>query len=82
MQASSPCPQCGDTLRRKYSISTPAPNHYFQPHFNISIGQHVNSMADFKSKLSAKSDQMSERLGIDHNYQPVEPHSSLTVNED
>ena len=76
------CPQCGVPMRKKYSVHTPAPSTHFQPHFTRSLGQWVTSMADFRAKLSARSDAMSERLGIDHAYAPHDHSDRLGVTEE
>lgn len=76
------CPQCGDSLRRRFSFNAPAPNCFFQPHFNYSVGEYVTSRQDFADKLHRKGDAMSERLGIDHDYQPHDHGDRVGVTDD
>lgn len=66
-----PCAcSCGEHMSRDYrSISiNPRPN--FQPHFNWSVGSYVNSKREFEDEMKRKNDEVSERLGIDHNFTP------------
>lgn len=53
-------------MKRHYT--PPAIKPSMPAHYNPSVGAWVTSMADFKSKLSAKSDEMSHRVGYTHNY--------------
>lgn len=66
----APCPQCGDSLRKQFCFGIQPVARRFQPGFNMSLGEYVTSPQDFRDKLKKKGDQMSERLGTEHNYQP------------
>lgn len=44
----------------------------FEPHFNNSVGTVVHNQAQFKSELHRKGDEMSERMGFAHQYEPVD----------
>lgn len=68
-QSAGACPQCGDRMKRKYSVAV---KPMFHAHFNWSVGEYVTSMQDFKDKLSRKGDAQSERLGIEHRYRAVD----------
>lgn len=64
------CPQCGATMKRKFTVfafKEPMPEH-----FNDSVGEYVTNERSFKDALKHKSDGMSERLGMDVNYQPID----------
>lgn len=65
------CHNCqSGTLRRQVSsfgIISGVDGHY-----NHSLGRYVTGMRDFKSGLARKSDQMTERTGIPHNYEPID----------
>lgn len=63
------CPLCEGSMGRKYSVHTTAS---FQPHYNIALGRWVNTHNEFRDGLQAKSDEMSARTGIDHNYVPID----------
>lgn len=64
----SPC-QCGGTYSRRYSFSV---SRGFTPHYNHSVGKYVNNYQEFKDELSRASESASERLGIEHNFQPID----------
>lgn len=64
-----PCP-CGSVSRRDWSFSY---SNTFQPHFNHTVGKHVNTMQEFKDALARGSDAASERTGMEHSYQPLMP---------
>jgi hypothetical protein len=44
----------------------------FEPHFNNSVGTVIHNSAQFRSELHRKGDQMSERMGFAHHYEPVD----------
>lgn len=64
---------CGSEMKRLYTSVQINASSPFQPHFNHSVGEFVSSRRDFENQLKRKSEQQSERTGIDHNYQPVLP---------
>lgn len=45
----------------------------FTPHYNWSVGQHVNTRQEFEDALRRCSDANSEIVGLDHDYQPRYP---------
>lgn len=81
-EAAGPCPQCGGHMGRRYSVNTPGPNSFFRPHFNWSLGRWVTSPRDFNDGLKRKGEEMSERLGIEHNYVPHEHGDRIGVSEE
>lgn len=62
--------QCGEWQR---VISAPYFNRPMPDHFNHSLGQRVSTDAQIQSGLSLQSDQWSERMGFDVNYELVDP---------
>lgn len=48
-------------------------------HFNNSTGKYVSNRRDFSDQLKRKSDEMSERTGMHHNYVPVDPTDKKAV---
>jgi hypothetical protein len=77
-----PCPQCQSYMRRKYRVYTPGPNCFFQPHWNRSVGRWVTSRADFVDALHRKGDEQSERLGLEHRYEPHDHGDRIGVTDD
>lgn len=76
------CPECGKaTLRRVYSFK---PGRVTHEHFNHTVGKVISDQKQFKSELDRKSEEMTERTGIPHNYVPVDlsDRESLRVNDD
>lgn len=57
---------CGDVMRRKWAGFAVAKQ--FQPHFNHSVGQYVNTKAEFVDQLKRAGDRQSEITGISHEY--------------
>jgi hypothetical protein len=43
-----------------------------QEHWNHSVGQPIRTMRQFRDALARKSDEMTERTGVPHDYQPVD----------
>ena len=60
---------CGGVLRRVYGFHYAKP---FEEHFNHSLGKYVNTQTEFLDGLKRASETQSERLGIEHNFQPVD----------
>lgn len=63
------CPLGHNDLARVFSFNTTV---LFEPHFNASVGKYVRNQAEFNSELSRLSDDMSERVGMTHNFVPVD----------
>lgn len=76
-----PCDNCGHPhqtraiCRLNTTLSLPE-------HFNTSTGKYVTNRRDFADQLKYKSDEMSDRTGMDHNYVPVDPHDAKAVGVD
>lgn len=66
-------------MKRVYSASVLTA---FQPHFNHSVGKYVRSMREFKDALNQGSDEMSNRLGHEHRYVPLESGEAPGVTEE
>lgn len=66
----SSCPLCDGTMRRCVSQVNVMPG--MQPHWNAAVGRPISSDAQFRSELSRKSDELSERTGADHKFVPVD----------
>lgn len=66
-----PCPRCHfNGSHRDYSFNhTPS----FTEHFNHSLGRYVNSNREFKDGLKLQSAEMSERMGMNVDLQPLSP---------
>jgi len=60
---------CPGKLARVYSLNV---QKSMQEHWNPSVGRYINNMGEMKSALAEKSDEMSERLRMPVNYQPVD----------
>lgn len=63
------CPLCGGRMRRGASFNF---NRPMREHYNHSVGQFVGNERQFKDGLKRKSEEMSMRTGMEHNYQPVD----------
>jgi hypothetical protein len=42
------------------------------PHFNYALGAYVKNRQDFEDGLKRRSDEASERLGVEHRFRPVD----------
>jgi putative FmdB family regulatory protein len=79
-QTASPnCRNCGVAMKRKFSFALRPILH---EHYNPSVGQVVSSHRQHKALLREKSDEMAERLGMDVNYQPIDPREAPGVTEE
>jgi len=57
-------------LKRVYSpfpFKLPMPDHY-----NVSAGQHVSGERELAEVFKRKSEEATERLGIEHNFKPID----------
>src|SRR5260221_169726 len=61
---------CGMLMGRDYS--TVRMGSVLHGHFNSSVGHYVSGKTDFSESLKRKSDEMSQRLGFEHRYTPVD----------
>ena len=61
------------------------PTCAFQPHYNWSVGEYVETDRDYRDALKRCSDEQSARTGIDADYQPRYPgdipHGDTTSTE-
>ena len=67
---SNHCPLCEGVLWR--AASMPAFKHGMEEHFNVAVGRPIRTDAQFRSELSRKSDEISERTGTDHKFAPID----------
>lgn len=68
------CGACGGLTRRVFT----APSVHrgalaWEPHLNASVGRVVHTRSEFRSELSRASDEASERTGMVHDFQPIDP---------
>lgn len=70
---SGPYGTCPLGLRRKYTVSF-AP--VMQSHFNSTVGKPISDMNQFRDELKRSSDAATERTGIVHDFQPIDPESA------
>ena len=62
------CPDCRNTSVRIFDFQARAS---LAEHFNMAAGQYVNNQREFRDALKRRSDEVSERLGIEHDFQPL-----------
>lgn len=66
-----PCPRCGhDKSTRSYQFNH-APS--FREHWNHSLGAYVNNNKEFEDGLKRQSAELSERIGMNVDLQPLGP---------
>ena len=76
--AHTPCSSCAsrgeDILMRKVVTSFPGVTKGMvrEAHYNASVGGIVHNDAEFKSELSRRSDEASERNGFPVSFQPID----------
>lgn len=66
------CPGDGITMTREWNTFAVARKPVIGSHYNHSVGSVIHSDRQFRSELARKSDEASERLGFEHNFQPVD----------
>lgn len=59
---------CGSPLRRVYSFIAGKP---MPEHFNLAAGTYVRNERELNDVYKRKSDEVSERLNLAHDFQPV-----------
>lgn len=59
---------CGSPIKRVFSFQFARP---MPEHFNLAAGQFVRTERELNDVYKKKSDEVSERLGIPHDFQPV-----------
>jgi hypothetical protein len=47
-----------------------------EPHYNSAVGAYVQNMTDLSDKMKIASDDATERLGIPHDFRPVDPRDT------
>ena len=63
------CPVCGcENVKRDYRRDNPKINPVWPDHFNPSVGKRIHSKRELSEALKLKSDEMSEKTGIEHSY--------------
>lgn len=67
------CRFCGGQLRRVFHPPAVVRGLVSETHFNHAVGRVVHNSSDFRSALAQKADEMSERLGYEQRYAPVDP---------
>jgi putative FmdB family regulatory protein len=71
------CPRCQDgQLTRLFSIAVQRPMH---EHFNHTVGQVVSSNRQFDNLLKQKSDEATERTGIEHRFVRHDPGDAKAI---
>jgi hypothetical protein len=61
-----PCPTCGNLARRQFSFNV---QPSMAEHFSHTVGGYVNNERQFRDALKEMSDNESERVGMEHNYE-------------
>ncbi len=67
------CGACGERMGRLFHPPSLTRPLVVDGHFNHSLGAYVRNSADFRSQLSRKNDEMSDRLGYEQRLVPVAP---------
>jgi putative FmdB family regulatory protein len=68
-QHESPCPECGSSTRRVFSFSI-GPS--FHEGYSPTTGGYVSNERDLSDQLKLKSEEATNRNGIEHRYVPVD----------
>lgn len=66
------CSDCSLPMKRDYRADSPGVAPVWQEHFNPSTGTMISDKKQFAAQLREKSDYMSEKLGTEHRFVPVE----------
>jgi hypothetical protein len=63
------CSVCGcENVKRDYRVDSPRINPVWPDHFNPSVGKRIHSKRELSEALKLKSDEMSAKTGLEHNY--------------
>lgn len=62
------CPDCGSRFGRHFGLFAAGPVDTMDAHMNATTGTVIRSRKEFRNELKRKSDEMSERTGMTHNY--------------
>ena len=68
---------CGGEFRRDYSHIRF--DKVMQAGYNQTLGKEVSSIAKFKQELRRESDIRSNQLGMDHQFEMVDPHDKVAL---
>ena len=71
--------ECGGTSRRDYTTVQLRVVSAFQPHFNHSVGQYVQTESEFRDALKRGAEANSLATGLDHKYEMVTPDELRTM---
>jgi DNA-directed RNA polymerase subunit RPC12/RpoP len=63
------CVNCGASSHRDFRFRTQTA---FQPHFNQTLGHHVNNDREFRDGLKRASEDATVKTGMEHDFQPVD----------
>ena len=63
------CPECGWTMKRKYT--PPAGIHTFEERHHYGIGEYVTSKHDLKETCKRKAEEYEKRVGLPIEYEPA-----------
>ena len=64
------CPRCNSAAARVFSFNVTTS---MREHWNTAVGEYVSNSREMSDSLKRKSEEMSVRTGIDHDYQYVSP---------
>jgi predicted nucleic acid-binding Zn ribbon protein len=67
------CPACGGPVVRRWTPPYVLRTGFVETHFNHTTGEIVHNQSEFRDQLKRKSDEASERTGIEHRFVPVDP---------
>jgi hypothetical protein len=65
------CPFCGDEIKRSWASVQLAP--VMQEHYNPSVDGMISSTKQLTETFKVKSDEYSERFGIEARFAPIDP---------
>ena len=69
--------ECGGLMNRDYSHIRF--DKVMQAGYNQTLGKEVSSIAKFKQELRRESDIRSNQLGMDHQFEMVDPHDKVAL---
>lgn len=67
---------CGSPIKRVYSFQFARP---MPEHFNLAAGTFVRNERELQDVYKRKSEEVSERLGIAHDFQPVSQSEKVSL---
>lgn len=63
---------CGSVMLRDWAAVQVSPQT-FKPHFNHSVGMHVDSARAFDDALKQRAEENTAATGVEHSYAPIYP---------